>query len=216
MNGGTVLAVAGPTYCVLAGDTRLSSGFNIHSRSVSKLHLLSSDGKSPVAIASAGMQADAAALHKQLDARTTMYAHANSAPPSALATAQMLSIILYQRRFFPYYTWNLVCGLDDAGRGAVYAYDPVGNYERVPVSCSGSAEPLIQPLLDNMLAVHGGTDKSVLEPAWVNVPEERVVDWVKDAFTSAGERDIYTGDGVDIWVINAQGMRKEHLRLKED
>jgi len=30
------------------------------------------------------------------------------------------------------------------------------------------------------------------------------------------ERDIYTGDGVDIWIINKDGLRVEHQDLKLD
>eukprot|EP00762_Andalucia_godoyi_P000491 ANDGO_03118.mRNA.1 Proteasome subunit beta type-1 len=209
MNNGSVLAIAGVDFVVVAGDTRLSEGFNIHTRSATKLRSLSSS----VAIASAGMQADCASLHKLLDTRVSMYAHANgNTPPSASAVAQMLSIILYQRRFFPFYAWNLVCGILPDGSGAVYAYDPVGNFERVPVSVSGSAEPLIQPLLDNQIEAQPG----VLEPVCVTSSLESVVDLVKDAFTSAGERDIYTGDGVDIYIMTKEGTRREFLRLKED
>jgi 20S proteasome subunit beta 6 len=39
---------------------------------------------------------------------------------------------------------------------------------------------------------------------------------VKDCFATAGERDIYTGDRVEIWIINKDGLRKEYVDLKLD
>ena len=54
----------------------------------------------------------------------------------------MLANTLYGRRFFPYYTWNILSGMDENGVGCVYSYDPVGNYERVRVNVTGSGETL--------------------------------------------------------------------------
>ncbi|GAX79214.1 hypothetical protein CEUSTIGMA_g6654.t1 [Chlamydomonas eustigma] len=210
-NGGTVLAVAGLDYCIIAACTRMSTGYSILTRDSSKILQLSNE----VCITSAGMQADAKALHKVLQMRNIMYQHNHSKPMSVSAVAQLLSNTLYYKRFFPYYTFNIVAGLDDAGVGAVYAYDAIGSYERSGYACQGSGKGLIQPVLDNQLKA----DSPLLIPprnTITSLPLDQALDLVKDAFTSAGERDIYTGDEVEIVIITKEGTRKERLELKKD
>jgi 20S proteasome subunit beta 6 len=78
-----------------------------------------------------------------------------------------------------------------------------------------TGKDLIQPLLDNQLK---SASPLVLptQPSVTNVPLEQAIDIVKDAFTAAGERDIYTGDRVEIWIMTRDGVRKEDLQLKKD
>jgi 20S proteasome subunit beta 6 len=111
---------------------------------------------------------------------------------SSCATAQMLSTMLYGKRFFPYYVWNTLGGLDEKGilkiiegEGCVFSYDPVGNFEKRKWNCAGSAGHLIQPFLDQQIGGHHG--KGIPD---LNIDQVKRI--VKDAFSSATERDIYT------------------------
>jgi len=91
----------------------------------------------------------------------------------------------------------------------VYSYDAVGSFEKALYSSSGSGNQLIQPFLDNQIGWKNQTSKVFNNP-------DDVVDLVKDAITSAGERDIFTGDAADIWLIDGQGIRTTKLDLKLD
>ena len=66
MNGGTVAAIAGPNYCIIASDTRCSSGYEILSRNVSHIHTLSNQN---VVLASSGCKTDIDQLRSVLDIR---------------------------------------------------------------------------------------------------------------------------------------------------
>ncbi|CAN1308227.1 Proteasome subunit beta type-1 [Linum perenne] len=183
-NGGSCVAIAGADYCVIASDTRMSTGYNILTRDHSKICKLADK----CVLASSGFQADMKALQKQLAARHLIYQHQHNKQMSCPAMGQLLSNTLYYKRFFPYYTFNVLGGLDNEGKGCVYTYDAVGSYERVGYSAQGSGSVLIMPFLDNQLK----SPSPLLLPAQVLVSESEAIDLVKTCFASATERDIYT------------------------
>jgi 20S proteasome subunit beta 6 len=103
-----------------------------------------------------------------------------------------------------------VAGLDSAGRGAVFTYDAVGSFERVGYAAQGAGQKLIIPLLDDIV---GGRNRADPLPA---LDVAGAVEVAKEAFVTAGERDIYTGDAVEIFVITKDGVRSERFELKKD
>lgn len=205
-NCGTSMAIAGENFCVVAADTRMSHGYSILSRNHSKTFKFTEH----TVMATSGMSADRAAFQKLISAYLTKYEHTHGHVMSTNAIAQLVSTNLYYRRFFPFYTFNVIGGLDADGAGAVYGYDAVGSFERIPYGVQGSGSALATSILDNQIEFK--THPQNYRKLDVN----ETVSLVKDVFTSIGERDIYTGDTVDIYVITKEGTKYESFELKRD
>jgi 20S proteasome subunit beta 6 len=139
-----------------------------------------------------------------------MYKHNHRKTMSTPSVAQMLSNTLYFKRFFPYYAFNVMGGVDATGVGCVYSYDAIGSFERCQYSANGSGQAYIIPLLDNVI---GNRNRLQETPA---LPASEVVEIMKDAFLSAGERDIYTGDQVEIMIVTATNVQMTTFALKAD
>ena len=97
---------------MVAADTRVSQGYSILSRDYRRTTKLTEK----CAITSSGMVADIEVLHKNLIARVKMYEREHRRQPDVESLAKLLSNTLYGRRFMPYYTFNLLCGLDKQGQ----------------------------------------------------------------------------------------------------
>ncbi|XP_055495231.1 proteasome subunit beta type-1 [Leucoraja erinacea] len=206
-NGGTVLALAGEDFSIVASDTRLSEGYSIHSRDSPKCYKLTDH----TVIGCTGFHGDCLTLTKIIDARLKMYKHSNNKTMTSGAIAAMLSTILYSRRFFPYYVYNIIGGLDEEGKGAVYSFDPVGSYQRDAYKAGGSASAMLQPLLDNQIGF-----KNMESVEHLPLTLEKATQLIKDVFISAAERDVYTGDCLKICFITKDGIREESLPLRKD
>ncbi|CAG9826993.1 unnamed protein product [Diabrotica balteata] len=206
-NGGSVVAIAGEDFVIIGADTRLSAGFSIYTREQNKLFPLSGT----TVLGCAGCWCDTLTLTRILKSRMQMYQQEHNKTMSTTACAQMLSTMLYYKRFFPYYISNILVGLDNEGKGCVYSYDPIGHCEKATYRAGGSAGALLQPLLDNQIG-----QKNMLKTSGEPLSQEKALSTLKDVFISAAERDIYTGDSVLINIITKDGVKEESFQLRRD
>ncbi|SPP87126.1 proteasome subunit beta type-1 [Drosophila guanche] len=208
-NGGSIVAIAGEDFVVIAADTRLSSGYNIHTRTQNKLFPLSNK----TVLASTGCWCDTLSLTGLMKVRMQSYEHTHLKTMTTDAVAQMLSITMYNRRFFPYYVSNILAGIDKDGKGVVFSYDPIGHCERATYRAGGTAGSLLQPVLDNQIGYKNMNLNGEEPPV---LTKDRAVAVASDTFISAAERDIYTGDFVLINIITADGIETKELQLRQD
>lgn len=202
-SGGSVAAVAGDDFVVVASDTRMACDGIIIGRHLKKLHRLNER----IVLGSWGCLTDVDELRNILDIRMKTYRHNHRKPMSLQSAASMLSNVAYYRRFNPYYSFNILAGIDDQGKGGVYQYDAIGSYERYQYRAEGTGLHYIMPVLDNVI---GNQNRMENKP---NLSREETIEIIKHAFISAAERDIHTGDSIDIQVITKDGIETSTFAL---
>lgn len=201
-NSGTALSMTHDDFIIVAADTRHASEMGINSRNCSKIFKIKD-----FLFTVTGFFADGLELYNILSYEVELYEAMG--PISIQALACLTSKLLYSRRFFPYYVYATLSGFDN-GVPHVYRYDCVGGYEDVKVYCNGSGAPLIQPLLDSFIDMKNWNgDKPVID-------REYALKIVMKAFDAASERDVKTGDSLEIYVLTKDEIKREVYPLRSD
>lgn len=205
-NGGSICGVTGKGYSILMADTRLSTGYSILSRNASKVQKITEK----CVVAFGGMHSDRTRLKKVVLQRSNTYQTEHFKPIPIEALANMLSVELYSRRFFPYYCFSMVAGIDEQGDGVLFGYDAIGSYQKGSYNAEGSGRILANSFLDNQVGfkTHSVNHKEL------SIGE--AAELLKMTFSSLTERDIFTGDKAEIWYVTPAGVSLEEFELKKD
>ncbi|KAJ9094869.1 hypothetical protein QFC19_007798 [Naganishia cerealis] len=206
-NGGSILAIAGQDFSVIAGDTRQSLNYSIQTRYAQKVFPLTSNA----VLAVNGFAADGKNFVKRVKQRLEWYTAAHKKEMPLKSIARLIQTMLYARRMFPFYVYNILGGIEEDGTGAVYSFDPVGSYEREACRGAGAAQSLLQPFLDNQIYFKNQTLAPGAEPF---VPGRLPLNTVL-SLVSATERHIEVGDGLEMYVVLAPGRSADDLTAAE-
>jgi len=193
--GATTLGMVCSNGVVLASEKKLSLGSLIISKTVKKVFKITEN----IGAACAGLSSDFQTLVRTIQAYANLYSLEAKKPISTRAAAKLMSTILFSRKWLPLITETIVAGVDSAGP-QLYTLDLVGS--------------LIE---DDFAAVGTGAKVAigVLESKYKkNITLEEGKELALLAVKTASERDIASGEGVDILTIDESGSNVLYVPLK--
>ena len=188
MPGATAVGITYDGGVVFASEKRIAYGNFLVSKNTKKTFQITPK----VGAACAGLVADMQILSLQISAlaKIRKMELKRDVPPNSIA--KMMSNMMYERRFFPLLTQVIVGGVVD--KPIIYTLDPLGSV-----------------LPDDYAAVGTGAEMAlgVLDPQFKeNMSEQEAVDLAVKAVRSATMRDSFSGDGIDVLVINKDGSKE--------
>jgi len=188
MPGATAVGITFDGGVVIASEKRVAYGNFLVSKTTKKTFQLTPQ----VGAACAGLVADMQILSLQISAlaKIRKMEIKRDLPPNSVA--KMISNMMYERRFFPLLTQVIVGGIVD--KPAIYTLDPLGSV-----------------LPDEYAAVGTGAEMAlgVLDPQFKEkMTEKEAIELAKKAVKSATLRDTFSGDGIDVLVINKDGIKE--------
>lgn len=193
--GATTIGLVCKDGVVLASEKRVSLGYLVISKTGRKVFTITDR----IGAACAGLTSDFQVLIRLVRASVNLYELDMKKPITAKAAAKLMSNILFQRKWVPLITDTIVAGFN-GDEPHLYTLDLVGS------------------LIDEKFAAVGTGARVAIGVLEARYNEEISVEEGKklalDSIKSASERDIASGEGVDILVIKKDGFEESYFPLK--
>lgn len=186
--GTTTVALVGKDGVVLASDRRASMGYAVAHKSARKIFQVSDS----VGATGAGSVGDIQNFINLLSVESNLYRMKTGNDLSVKSMATLASRILFGNRYYPYFALFIIAGYDESP--AAYSLDPLGGMNKDPFIATGSG----------MQIVHGLLEDQFKEGMTVEELKKLAIRCIK----VATERDLATGDGINMAVITKEGYKE--------
>ncbi len=187
--GTTTLGIVCKDGVVIATETRATMGTLIAHKETKKLYKIDEH----LALATAGLVGDLQVLARYLNAEANLYRLKRESKIPVQSAATLMSNILNQRKFYPYYVQLILGGFDNTG-GHIYSLDAAGGSIPDKYTSGGSGSPYVYGVLEDSyhdnLTINEGIDIAIR------------------AVGAAKRRDSASGGLTNIAVINKDGFKE--------
>ncbi len=179
---------------ILGTEKRATIGNFIASKRAKKIYQIADR----IALTTAGSVGDAQFLYRLIKVEANLYEIRKERRPTVKAVATLVSNILNQTRYFPYFVQLLIGGVDDRGP-AVFSIDPIGGaIEEKDIVATGSGSLTAYGVLEDRY--HDG------------ITTDEALELVVRAIYNAMRRDSASGDGIDVVKITPD----EYVQLEPE
>ena len=186
--GTTTLGLVCKDCVVIATEQRATMGTLIAHKTTKKLYKIDNH----LALATAGLVGDLQVLARYLSAEANLYRLKREAPIPVESAATLMSNIMNQRKFMPYYVQLILGGYDNEG-GHVYSLDAAGGAIPDKYTSGGSGSPYVFGVLEDLFREDLTLDEGI--------------DIAIRAVGAAKRRDSASGGMTNIAVITKDGFK---------
>ncbi|MDW3625413.1 MAG: proteasome subunit beta [Nitrososphaeraceae archaeon] len=191
--GATAVGISFNNGVLLASEQRVSFGNFLVNKNTKKTFVLTEN----VGAACAGMVADMNVLARQVAALSKIRKMEIRRKVATNSVAKLMSVIMFERRYFPLLTQVIVGGYDDKPR--IYTLDPLGSLLPDEYAAVGSGAEMALGILDAQYNSQ--------------MNEDDAKNLAIKSIRAAIQRDASSGDGIDILTISNRGKNEESLKV---
>jgi proteasome beta subunit len=192
--GATAIGISYKEGIILAAEKRVSYGNFVVNKNTKKIFPVTEH----VGAACAGMIADMQVLVRQVTALAKIRKLETKRIVATNSIAKLMSVIMFERRFFPLLTQVVVGGTEY--KPQIYTLDPLGSVLPDDYASVGSGAEMALGVMDAEYSQ--------------DISEDKARNLVIKAMKSSIQRDSSSGDGIDILTINRSNLREEMLPVK--
>ncbi len=188
MPGATAVGITYDNGVLLASEKRVSYGNFVVNKNTKKTFTVTNH----VGAACAGMVADMQVLVRQVSALSKIRRLETRREVQPNSVAKLMSVIMFERRYFPLLTQVIVGGITD--KPEIYTLDPLGSVLPDRYAAVGTGAEMALGVMD--------ADYSE------NLDEEKATTLALRSIRSSIQRDSASGDGIDLLIINKDGKKE--------
>jgi len=198
-NGAAVIAMAGKGCVAIASDRR----YGIRNQTVSCEMQKTFQMNDKTFIGLTGLMSDAQTLEQRFRFRSNMYRLREEREMSPTAFSNMVSNLLYEKRFGPYFCEPVIAGLEEGNKPYLCGMDLLGAQVYTDdFILAGDCTEAMYGLCESMY-------RPDLEP-------DDLFEVIAQCLLSGVDRDCLAGWGCTVHILTAEGVTTRHLKGRMD